>query len=293
MALRDQPYLPLYVQDFSTDEKLMECSASATGLYIRIMCLLHKTNDYGKLLLKQKDKQNSDQIKNFALKIAKHVPYTFDVVFDGLNELLIEDVLKIEGDWLIQKRMVYDGELSITRSKTGSKGGETTQKRIKSFAKANNKANTEIENETIYNNIINQNSDFLALPEELKKYMVMIVLKMMEVWLQAKPTYEILKEIDYTSCLQIAYCIADEKQWQHASVVYEKENECLQSWIKIVRWLTDEKQAEYYKTMPLDKLATKKAFRDIKERMKTAPVLVALRNEELEAKRITHEQYFK
>lgn len=29
MALRDQPYLPLYVQDFLTDEKLRECSYEA------------------------------------------------------------------------------------------------------------------------------------------------------------------------------------------------------------------------------------------------------------------------
>ena len=41
MARKDLPYLPLYVQDFLTDEKLMECTASATGVYIRIMCVLH------------------------------------------------------------------------------------------------------------------------------------------------------------------------------------------------------------------------------------------------------------
>ena len=43
MALRDQPYLPLYVQDFLTDEKLAECSAMATGVYIRLMCIMHKS----------------------------------------------------------------------------------------------------------------------------------------------------------------------------------------------------------------------------------------------------------
>ena len=59
MALRDQPYLPLYVQDFLTDEKLIECSASATGVYIRVMCIMHKSDPYGMILLKQKDKQTS------------------------------------------------------------------------------------------------------------------------------------------------------------------------------------------------------------------------------------------
>ena len=71
MALRDQPYLPLYVQDFLTDEKLIECSASATGVYIRVMCIMHKSDPYGMILLKQKDKQTSSTIQNFALKLIK------------------------------------------------------------------------------------------------------------------------------------------------------------------------------------------------------------------------------
>lgn len=40
MALRDQPYLPLYVLDFLVDEKLAYCSAESTGVYIRLMCIL-------------------------------------------------------------------------------------------------------------------------------------------------------------------------------------------------------------------------------------------------------------
>lgn len=151
MALRDQPYLPLYIQDFLTDEKLMECSASATGVYIRIMCIMHKSEIYGKILLKQKDKQTPEQIKNFALKVAKHVPYSFDVIVASIIELVDEGCLQIEGDFLIQKRMFNDGELSIIRSNSGSKGGKETQKRVKDFAKAkikaNIKANTENEND--------------------------------------------------------------------------------------------------------------------------------------------------
>jgi len=55
MALRDQPYLPLYVQDIMTDEKLNECSAASHGIYIKgIMCLMHKSETYGKIMLKHK-----------------------------------------------------------------------------------------------------------------------------------------------------------------------------------------------------------------------------------------------
>lgn len=147
MALRDQPYIPLFVQDFLTDEKLMECSASSTGVYIRIMCVMHKSEIYGKILLRQKDKQTGDQIKDFALKLVRHLPYDLDTILAGIKELCQEKCLEIEGDYLMQKRMVRDGEISLIRSESGSKGGKTTQTKYKKFARAKSEANTEYEYE--------------------------------------------------------------------------------------------------------------------------------------------------
>jgi len=148
MARKDKPYLPLYIQDFMTDEKLMECSASATGVYIRVMCVMHKSVKYGTFLLKQKDKQSSNQILNFATKLGKHLPYDLEVIISGLDELINEGCLYIEGDILIQKRMVEDGSLSETRSKSGSSGGKKSQSnrlKNKKFAEAKVKANTDID----------------------------------------------------------------------------------------------------------------------------------------------------
>lgn len=155
MALRDQPYLPLYVQDFLTDEKLAECSAMATGVYIRLMCIMHKSEQYGTILLKQKDKQSTEQIKNFASKIAKQMPFSESEVFNGLSELILENVVFIDGDFLKQKRMIKDCEISTLRSKSGSQGGTKTQQKNKEFAKAKitksakakTQANSENENE--------------------------------------------------------------------------------------------------------------------------------------------------
>jgi len=121
MALRDQPYIPLYVQDFLTDEKLIECSAESTGVYIRLICILHKSEEYGKILLKQKDKQDSKHLKNFALKLLKQMPYPIDVIEKSLQELLTEGVITIDGDYLYQKRMVRDNEISLKRSESGKK----------------------------------------------------------------------------------------------------------------------------------------------------------------------------
>ena len=141
MALRDQPYLPLYIQDFLTDEKLAQCSAKATGVFIRLMCLMHKTEQYGTILLKQKNKQGPDQIKNFGNLIIKHMPYDFHTVTESLVELIEEGVLTVEGDILIQKRMVKDNAISEKRAIAGRKGGVTTT--TKNFAKAKSKANSE------------------------------------------------------------------------------------------------------------------------------------------------------
>lgn len=145
MARKDKPYLPLYIQDFMTDEKLMECSASATGVYIRIMCVMHKSARYGTILLKQKDKQSDKQVLNFATKLDKHLPYGLPVIVAGIEELIFEGCLIIEGDYLIQKRMVEDGILSEKRSKSGSSGGKKTQSKNKKFAKAKIKANSDID----------------------------------------------------------------------------------------------------------------------------------------------------
>jgi hypothetical protein len=174
MALRDQPYFPLYVRDFLTDEKLAECSAQATGVYIRLLCLMHKSEHYGKILLRQKsrqieqqtvqqtdqqtkqqngqqieqqavqqtEQQNGQQEIKFAAQIAKHLPYELPVVEAAIIELVAENVLFIEGDFLCQKRMIRDGELSIKRSKSGRKGAEATKETFKDFARAKLVANT-------------------------------------------------------------------------------------------------------------------------------------------------------
>lgn len=146
MALRNQPYFPLYIQDFLTDEKLIECSAAATGVYIRLMCIMHKLEDYGRILLKQKDKQTGEQKKDFALKVAKQMPYDFDTVYAAITELLSEGVLYVDGDYLCQRRMILDNQLSVKRSESGRLGGKANINNIqevKDFAYAKTQANDQ------------------------------------------------------------------------------------------------------------------------------------------------------
>jgi hypothetical protein len=128
MALRDQPYLPLYVQDVLTDEKLILCSAESHGIYFRLLCILHKQEIYGKIILKQKYKQNKSKYENFAMLLCRQMPFEQKQIIDSLIELDEEKVITITETELCQKRMVYDGNLSLIRSETGKKGGSNVTK---------------------------------------------------------------------------------------------------------------------------------------------------------------------
>jgi len=128
MALRNQPYIPLYVQDVLTDEKLIECSAQSHGVYFRLICLLHKQEEYGKLFLKQKHKQTRNKFKNFATMLTKQMPFTEEIIFNSLMELAEEKVISITDDALSQKRMIKDNNLSLIRATSGKMGGSNVTK---------------------------------------------------------------------------------------------------------------------------------------------------------------------
>lgn len=130
MALRNQPYLPLYVDDFLSDEKLSLCSAESTGVYIRLMCLMHKSDDYGVISLSKLDKATDNQIDNFAVLLSKQMPYETSIISPAISELIERKVIQIKGDKLLQKRMVSDGELSRKRAVAGSIGGKQKSSKI-------------------------------------------------------------------------------------------------------------------------------------------------------------------
>lgn len=139
MSRREQPYIPLYAQDFLTDEKLRECSAASVGVYIMLMCVMHKQEEYGTILLREKDRQSGDIIQDFARKLEKHLPFDVEVIGTALQELLDENVIQQDGDRILQKRMVRDADVSEKRSAAGRKGSTATNTK---FAAAKASANT-------------------------------------------------------------------------------------------------------------------------------------------------------
>jgi hypothetical protein len=252
MALTNQPYLPLYVGDWMNNNKLKMCSPAAHGIMISVMCIMHKEATYGKLLLKQKYKQNPNQIHNFALQLARMTSFDLVDIEPALKELLDENVLKLNDDFLICQRMVDDVQLSEKRALIGREGGKKTQSIKKNFALANpqaiNQANTEYE--YIYDYSIEIDSilkqirevDTVVVEENQKQLFVMMVLKMFEIFKRHNPDYFFHKESDYSACLKIAYHIATMKGWPKESVLNGNMDNCLKSWETIVTYIkSDEK----------------------------------------------------
>lgn len=235
MALRDQPYLPLFIQDFMTDEKLVNCSPAANGVLIRLMCILHKEEVYGKILLKQKFKQNTKQILNFALQLSKNMPYEVSEIEAGLEELFNEDVVQIKGDWLSQKRMVNDGQLSDTRAKAGKEGGkkkaEKEKKFATEFAKAKSIANTEYETEYAIENETDLKDRGMGkdLPVVVK---LPIAPQMVQIFKNHFPDYPVDQENDFPACLTIAQKIAKVRGWPEASITNGKQGAVAAQWEK-------------------------------------------------------------
>lgn len=160
MALTNQPYLPMYPDDYLTNVKLAQCNAESNGVYIRLIFLLHKSETYGKVLLKQKYEQTPEQIINFALQLARQMPYTFDEMKRGLTELLEEGVIYLEDNFLCQKRMIRDYEISLIRSQSGKNSVKARQdKGIKNFSALSAAENEEKEANILLASLLEQKTE--------------------------------------------------------------------------------------------------------------------------------------
>lgn len=154
MALRDQPYLPLYIQDYLTDEKLACCSFATQGVYIRIMLCLHKSEAYGGILYMQNPKQNLSMLEFFAFVLSRQTGVDIQTMKESIDELLFYKVLRIgevEGvPFLFQKRMVEDFKLSEVRSKAARSGGKNSDLHMQNASKTQAKPSAKHEQNPEY-----------------------------------------------------------------------------------------------------------------------------------------------
>jgi hypothetical protein len=244
MSLRNQPYLPLYIQDYLTDEKLNNCSWETQGIYIKILCVLHKMNPYGAILFKQKDKQNSsicltvclevcfDFVSDFASILLRQIPCEREIMENALKELLSNEVLLYDGEKLYQKRMLKDGHISIERSKAAKKGGgnpllfkqnskQTPKQKDKQIPEYENEYNIEPNDLVISRGGVGGTEKFLA-DEMVKTFF-------------AKNPTDLPNDLDdKKNCWSIAQKIEKAKGWELQSSLNGKMEDCLNEWKKIL-----------------------------------------------------------
>ena len=118
------------------------------------MCVMHKEDEYGTILLKQNFKHDQNICLNFASYLARLLPFDRGEIYTALTELIDENVLHFDGDKLVCNRMVSDAQCSVKRAKSGSEGGKTTQKKNKKFAKAKVEANIEAKSEVVLQKVL-------------------------------------------------------------------------------------------------------------------------------------------
>ena len=148
-----QPYLPLYVQDVLTDQHLCACSAAACGVYLYLLCVLHKQDVYGVYRLWD-EPSDKDVLPLFAAQLSRQIPLSADEIAPALREMIQRGVLLLEQNSLLCPDMVRQNTLREKRASAGQKGGSKTQSKNTSnknrfastFAKAKVQANSENEN---------------------------------------------------------------------------------------------------------------------------------------------------
>lgn len=112
---RKLTYIQFYPNDWLGDLELQGCSASTQGIWINLICLMHRSNRYGYLVIKGR----APSTKEIANLLRKRK----GMVDKAIKELLEAEVCRITSDGILySQRMIEDEEKRRVKSMAGSKG---------------------------------------------------------------------------------------------------------------------------------------------------------------------------
>lgn len=151
----------------------------------------------------------------------------------------------------------------------------------------------EDENTCIIIKDLESKKSFNGESQKEKESATMLIIEMNKTWVANKPDYSALHEVDYPALLQIAYFIAGRKGWTKHSTTDIRETEVLESWNRIVVFLTSSEADAFLKRLTLDGLAIPKNMQKVEEAMKNSKSEKERKRTELEKNRIDPAQYFK
>ena len=136
------PYLKFFVNDWLSDEKISLCSLAAQGLWIRLLCLMHKNGRRGYL---QQD--NGLPLTLGQLSRATGTPTAEAAHL--LQELTDSGVASVTAEGVLyNRRMVREERLSEVRRAAGKKGGNPIL--VKQTAKQNSSKTVASEEREVF-----------------------------------------------------------------------------------------------------------------------------------------------
>lgn len=121
---KKMPYLALFIDDWLASAKVRKCSELTRGVYIDLLCILHKEPRRGSYALHDQELKPNTTRSKTQLALAKtserlRLPYFAEflvkrtgsaktVIVKALQELLHRGIIVVEDDALIQPRMYHD-----------------------------------------------------------------------------------------------------------------------------------------------------------------------------------------
>ena len=116
MSAAANPWMKFYPSDWAADQSLRVCSLAARGLWIECMCIMHRSKDYGYLVL------NGSPVTDAQLAaLAGTSPAQ---IAELLAELKVAGVFSVTSKNVIySRRMTRDDKKSKIASKNGKTGG--------------------------------------------------------------------------------------------------------------------------------------------------------------------------
>lgn len=144
------PALNFYIGDWRKDIGVQSLPYHERGIWFEIICLMHESEQRGKLIL------NGKPMTEEAL--ARLLGLDKQILSKALSSILEAGVASIEPDTgvLVCRRMVRDENIRKIRSECGKKGGHpllVKQNASKSQAKPNQNTEDEIESEDVHENV--------------------------------------------------------------------------------------------------------------------------------------------
>ncbi len=110
------PWIKFYPTDWQADEKLRLCSLEARGLWVEMMCIMHKSESYGHLKI--------GDVKPSAQQVALMVGAPAEQVEKCLEELGAMGVFsRTKGGVIFSRRMESDEKKRRILRENGKKGG--------------------------------------------------------------------------------------------------------------------------------------------------------------------------